>query len=476
MITPYQAASFIAGNYREGSGEYFQVLNKYNNSPLAQIRLAEAEDVESAIASAQDAFPEMQRLSAQHRAALLQRIRDLLEARRAFFIDLIIAEAGKPRAFAATELERSLQTIEAGIREATTFSGEKVPVDLGAGRGRTAYTSRFATGPILAFSPFNFPLNLALHKIVPAFAVGTSLVMKAPPQAPLCLLHLAGLIAEAGAPIGAINILLCNNDLAAKMVQDERFSVFSFTGSSRAGWHLNSIAGKKKVLLELGGNAPLLVDETADIETAAKEAARTAFAYAGQVCISTQRIYVSKPVFEQFKEYLLAETKSIPSGDPNNQTTINGPMIDDASMQRMRSWIDEAVSEGAEILCGGNEIDSATRLFEPTILTNTRPHMKVAAEEIFGPLAILESVENFQEALVAANTTKYGLQCGVFTSNLQRMKDAFAQLQFGGVVINGSPAFRIDSMPYGGIKDSGKGREGVRYAMQEFTEMRLLVF
>ena len=457
------------------SGHDLLVYHKFSNELLARVPQINNQQAEEAIASSINGFQSMRQLDMAARASILENMRRLLNERSTDYIDMLVAEAGKPIAFARLELERCIATIDAGIREVWQTGGEQIGMDAAAGKGKIAFTQRFPIGPILGISPFNFPLNLALHKIVPAIAAGTSMLLKAPPQAPLALLALAGLIAEAGAPAGAVNVMVCDIPVAEKLVKDERFAVLSFTGSAVVGWHLKQIAGKKKVLLELGGNAPALVDDTADLADAAKQIARGAFLYAGQICISTQRIYVVESVFDEFKDILLSETSRIRSGDPMDEYTVNGPMIDANAIQRMQEWIQEAQRSGAEIIAGGQAIDANTRLFAPTVLTKTSPEMKVVSEEIFGPLAILEPVRNLDHAVELANASNYGLQCGVFTQHIDRFKKAFKQLEFGGVIANAAPGFRVDHMPYGGIKESGLGREGVRYAMEEFTELKLAV-
>ncbi len=476
MLT-VQPFPFIANQYMtQESAHELLVYHKYSNELLARVPQINEQLADEAIAAALNGFQELRRWDIAQRADLLSRIRILLEGRQEEYAQLIVAETGKPILFARQELSRSLATIEAGIREIWSFGGEQIPVNAGAGSGKLAFTQRFPTGPILGITPFNFPLNLALHKIIPALAAGTSIVVKAPPQAPLTLLALAGLIAEAGAPSGAVNVVVCDIPIAEKLVTDPRFSVLSFTGSAGVGWHLKKIAGEKKVLLELGGNAPVIIDETADLAEAATQIARGAFLFGGQICISTQRIYVVESVADEFRDLLLSETSRIRSGDPSDEYTVNGPLIDANAIQRMTEWIHEATRSGAEILAGGGLLDGNARIFSPTIITRTTPDMKIVREEIFGPLAILETVRNLEHGVERANSSVYGLQCGVFTSDLNRFKYAFSRLEFGGVIFNAAPGFRVDHMPYGGIKQSGIGREGIRYSMEEFTELKLAVF
>lgn len=476
-MLPAQHFPFIGNQYRtQVSGLDLLVYHKHTNELLARIPQIGLNQVEEAIASTISGFQEMRKLDISERAAILQRIRDLLDERKEDFIQLIVAEAGKPISFARQELERCLLTIDSGIREVWSSNGEQIPMNAGSGKGKIAFTQQFPTGPVLGISPFNFPLNLALHKIVPALAVGTSILLKAPPQAPLSVLGLAGLIAEAGAPAGAVNVIVCDIPVAEKLVSDPRFSVLSFTGSARVGWHLMQIAGNKKVLLELGGNAPVIVDETADLAEAARQIARGAFLFAGQICISTQRIYVVESVADEFRDLLLSETSRIRSGDPSDEYTINGPIIDANTIQRIQEWLQEANRSGAEILAGGNLIDAECRIFSPTILTHTTPEMKLVKEEVFAPIAIFETIRNLEQGVDLANASEYGLQCGVFSNHLERIKYAYQKLEYGAIIINSAPGFRVDQMPYGGIKSSGLGREGIRYAMEAYTEKKLLVF
>jgi acyl-CoA reductase-like NAD-dependent aldehyde dehydrogenase len=468
---------FVSNKYhRESHAAELLVYNKYSKELIARVPQADDTLAEQAIASAIQAFQELQHWSIDKRIQLLQKMHVLLSERSETYIQLIVAEAGKPIEYARQELERSLKTIEAGIRECANSQGETIPMLSDATKDKIAFTNRFALGPILGITPFNFPLNLALHKIVPAIAVGTSIVLKAPPQAPLTLLLFAGLIAEAGAPAGTVNVISCSIPLAEKLVKDERFAVLSFTGSARVGWHLKAIAGQKRVLLELGGNAPAVITESANLKDAANQLARGSFLYAGQICISTQRMYVVESVQDQFRDLLLSETNHIKSGDPMNELCINGPLIDDVSLSRMEEWVSEAKHSGAEIIAGGTILSRENNLYAPTILTKVNPANRIVAEEAFGPVAVLESVRNLDHAIKLANAGKYGLQCGLFTQDANEFKTAFRTLNYGAIIMNSAPGFRVDHMPYGGVKSSGIGREGVKYTMEEFTELRLGIF
>jgi acyl-CoA reductase-like NAD-dependent aldehyde dehydrogenase len=465
---------FVAGKYvRQSQEAQLLVYNKFNRELIASIPQADETLAEQAIASSIQAYQELQNWSPEQRIELLSNIKNLLIERAEIYVHLIVAEAGKPVEYARQEIQRSIKTIEAGIREAGNTLGEVIPMLSAQTRGKIAFTNRFPLGPVLGITPFNFPLNLALHKIVPAIAVGTSIVLKASPQAPLTLLLFAGLIAEAGAPSGAVNVITCDIPLAEKLVKDSRFALLSFTGSARVGWHLKAIAGQKRVLLELGGNAPAIVTASADLKDAAYQLARGSFLYAGQICISTQRIYVEESVNELFTDLLLSETTHIKSGDPTNDLCINGPLIDDAAVLRIEEWITEAKHAGAQLIAGGNILSKENNLFAPSILRNVNPQNRIASEEAFGPVAVLETVRNIDHAIKLANASQYGLQCGVFTHNVDEFKTAYQGLQFAAVLMNSAPGFRVDQMPYGGVKSSGLGREGIKYAMEEYTEMRL---
>jgi acyl-CoA reductase-like NAD-dependent aldehyde dehydrogenase len=477
-VSVTQAANYISGKFlQEGTGKTLTVYHKYTGAPMAEVPMASAEQMELALQAATDAFHIYKGYSAGKRSEILQTIRQRLMDQRERFINLIVAEAGKPRGYAATEIDRCLATLEQGVREATRFDGEMVPMDFANGQGKIAFTRRFPIGPIACISPFNFPLNLALHKIAPALAAGCTLVLKPAPQSPLTALAFAELCHDSGLPEGAVNILMCDINEAQMMVTDERMKMLSFTGSPQIGWHLKNIAGKKKIALELGGNAAVIVDDsTQHIHAAAKMTAIGCFLYAGQICISTQRVYVHESRYDEFVSILLEETAKLVVGDPDRDDCTVGPVIDNHHLHRISGWVNEAVAAGAHVLCGGKILDEAKNLYAPTLLTNTNNSMKVAYEEVFGPVAIVEKVSSFKDAIDRTNDSKFGLQAGVYTNNLEHMKYAHEHLEVGGVIMNSIPGYRIDNMPYGGVKDSGLGREGVRYAMEEMTEPRLLVY
>ncbi|MEM9987180.1 MAG: aldehyde dehydrogenase family protein, partial [Bacteroidota bacterium] len=450
--------------------------DKYHQTLLAEVPMATQSQMEEAIVASSTAFGEMKTWSAEKRFDQLQLLVKGLEDNQEGFAWLITAEAGKPIEYARGEVRRCLITLRRSAEEVLRFGGETIPIDFAAGRGRTALTHRFPIGPIAAIAPFNFPLNLALHKIAPALAVGNSVVIKPSPYTPLTLLAFAKLIEQAGYPEGAVNVVNCDIPVAEMMVRDPRLKMLSFTGSPKVGWHLKDIAGRKKVTLELGGNAAVIVDESADLAQTANLVAQGAYLYAGQVCISTQRIYVLKSIIDQFAPRLIKEIQGLLTGDPGQEQVTVGPVIDENHLLRIDQWVNAAISQGAKLLCGGEILDAKHRLYAPTLLTNTHRDMKVVSEEVFGPVAILESVPTFAAAIRATNDSQYGLQAGVFTNHFDHMKQAHQDLEVGGVMINMVPGFRVDSMPYGGIKASGLGREGIRYAMEDMTEPRLLVY
>lgn len=475
--TRLPSENFIFNQWVPGdSGERLIVLDKYRNEPIAEIELAGEAQLETAISGAVTVFSEFKSWSAGKRSEHLAKLAELLEAKRGFFIDLIVREAGKPLSYATNEFNRSLTTLQTAVSEALRFGGEVVPLDYGAGTGKTAFTRRFPVGIVAGITPFNFPLNLVMHKVAPALAVGCPIIIKPAPQAPLSALALAELIKEAGFPAGACSVITCSNAVAEKLVRDERIAMLSFTGSDKVGWYLKSICGKKKVTLELGGNAAEIIDESADLVGVAKKVAIGSFIYAGQTCISAQRIYVHVAVFNDFVAELIEETHSLVTGDPENSDTLVGPIIDRGHLERIERWVKDAINGGARLLCGGKVLSRENNLYAPTLLTNTAETMSVSCSEVFGPVSIVEKIESFEAGIAHANASKYGLQVGVFTNRMDHFRMAHEQLEVGAVIMNNVPGFRIDSMPYGGVKDSGLGREGIRYAMEEMTEGRLVVY
>lgn len=415
----------------------------------------------------------MRRLSGYARSTLLANAAQALQARQEEFARTMTAEAGKPLTDARREVGRAIQTLSIAGEEAKRIGGEVVPLDWSPGmESYWGVTRRFPIGPILGITPFNFPLNLVVHKVAPALAAGNSILIKPAPQTPLTALLLGDLLLKAGVPPGGLNILPCDNTVAEQLVVDPRFKLLSFTGSAPVGWMLKAKCGKKKVVLELGGNAAVIIEPDADLEYAAQRCVTGGFTYAGQTCISVQRIFVHESVVESFTEQLMTRVRGLATGDPGDERTVVGPLIDAGAAQRIEGWIGEAVAQGARLLSGGSREGSVVR---PTVLSQVTAAMNVSCREVFGPLVTITPYREFEAALNAVNDSDYGLQAGIFTNNIGRIFQAFEQLEVGGVLANEIPTFRADHMPYGGIKDSGIGREGLRYAIEDMTEPKLLV-
>ena len=471
------SANLINGTWTtEGDGTFNTVVDKYHGSKLAGIPHATEGQMEEAIAAAYASRDVLRKMSAGERSAKLEALAALITKHEEELARLIVQEGGKPLGYAKTEIARCITTVRTAAAEALRFGGEVTPLDFGAGAGKKAFTKRFPIGVIAAITPFNFPLNLVLHKVAPAMAVGCPVVLKPAPQAPLSSLVLGRFMEEIGWPKGAFSVLMANVPVSEKLVKDDRVAMLSFTGSDKVGWHLKNICGKKKLALELGGNASVIVDEGVDLAATAKSVAMGANLYAGQTCISTQRIYAVKSVFAQFRDLLVKEFNALQAGDPNDPSVTVGPIIDKTHFQRISTWVEEAVNGGAQILAGGKPVDANRNVYAATLLSGTMKTMKVSCAEVFGPVTIIEEVADFHEAVTCVNDSTYGLQAGVFTPHIAHMKVAHDELEVGGIIMNSVPGFRIDSMPYGGIKDSGLGREGVKYAMEEMSEPRLLVY
>jgi acyl-CoA reductase-like NAD-dependent aldehyde dehydrogenase len=382
-------------------------------------------------------------------------------------------EAGKPIRAARTEVERAIFTFTVAAEESTRIYGEYLPLDWQEyTAGRWGIVRRFPLGPIAGITPFNFPLNLVAHKVAPAIAAGCTMIVKPAPQTPLTALLLAETVQEAGWPDGALNVLPLSNEDAGLLVTDDRLKMLSFTGSAAVGWEMKRRAGKKKVALELGGNGAVMVHHDADLAFAAERCVAGGFAYAGQSCIAVQRILVERSVYGKFTEALLAGVSKLQLGDPLQESTDVGPLIRESDAIRAAEWIQEAVRAGARLLCGGQRQGS---MLAPTVLTGTRPEMKVNCQEIFAPAVTIDPYDDALEAIRRINNSAYGLQAGIFTRDLKLLFNAYEELEVGGLISGDVPTFRIDHMPYGGVKDSGLGREGLRYAIEEMTEPKLLV-
>jgi glyceraldehyde-3-phosphate dehydrogenase (NADP+) len=459
-------------NERRTAAVSATIRSPFDGALVGTHPLGSAADMDAAVAANVEAADPCRRMPAFERAACLRRIAEDLTARREDFAATLAREAGKPISQARLEIDRAIFVFLDGAEEATRIGGEVLPLDVvPAGIARIGLTRRFPLSPIAAITPFNFPVLLAAHKIAPAMACGASLTLKPPPQDPLTTEMLGEVVAASGYPAGGVNVVPCDLPVAQQLVRDERVRMVSFTGSAKAGWAIRAQAGTKRVALELGGNAGVIIEPDADLDRAVDRCAVGGYAYAGQSCISVQRILVHQDVYEDFLRLFVARVGKLKTGDPLDPATEVGPMIDEAAAQRAEAWIAAAVKDGARIEVGGGRKGT---VLEPTVLTRTKPGQQVNCEEVFAPVTTVTPYPNFAEALEVLNATPYGLQAGIFTRDLRRLMQAWDHLDVGGVMGNDIPAFRVDRMPYGGAKASGLGREGVRYAIQEMTEPRLL--
>jgi acyl-CoA reductase-like NAD-dependent aldehyde dehydrogenase len=453
--------------------EKIAVFDKYTGEYIDSVQLATQKELSHQINLSEKAFEITKKISITSKESLLNAIVDVLERNKNELANLIMREAGKPLFYAFNEIERCIRTTQAGLQALDLPETEKLAINLSQTPHNYAATKRFPIGPILGIAPFNFPLNLAMHKIIPCLCSGNTLIIKPSPLAPLTLNYFINELLSPLLPVDNwIQIAHCSDEDAEFMVIDERFKMVSFTGSAAVGWHIKNNCGKKKIALELGGNAAVYVHHDADISTVAEKCAFGAFLYAGQICISTQRIYVEQSIAETFIQKLIEASQKCSSGNPADNP-INGPLISSVHLDRIKTWINEACDQGAKLLCGGYEQNH--NVFAPTLLTQTKKGMKVYDEEVFGPLAIVESVSSVKEAIHRINETRYGLQCGIFTNDKQVINELYDEIDCGGIIVNNIPGFRVDDMPYGGIKDSGLGREGIRYAIEESTELKLLI-
>jgi len=464
---------FLAGRWVE-SPEVLVVHNPSDPStPAGWTYNATEAQYEEAVEAAVAAFEVTRKMPAYERGRILREISAGVAARREELATLIAREAGKPIRDAFVEVDRASFTFRLGAEEAERMTGEVIPLDLlPASKGRLGITRRYPIGPIAAISPFNFPLNLAVHKIAPAIATGNPIILKPPSADPLTMLTVAEIIEAAGVPAGSVSVLPMTRQMGDRMVADPRFKLLTFTGSPSVGWRMKERAGKKKIVLELGGNAGVIVDKSADLDWAVKRCLVGAFAYAGQVCISVQRMFVHEEVWEPFMDRFVAGARALKVGDPLDPTTDLGPMVDAAAAERTQRWVDEAVAMGSTLLLGGA---AEGTFFPPTVLTHVPRSAQVCANEAFAPLVVAFPFRDLDDAIAQVNDSQFGLQAGVFTNDLAGAWRAFGELEVGGVIVNDVPTYRIDHMPYGGVKDSGLGREGLRYAMDDMTEIRIMV-
>jgi len=449
------------------------VTDKFTGEVATRVALADAKTIDAAIAAADAAQHEMARMPAYERQAVLQHCVDRFKERSEELAYALCIEAGKPIKDSRGEVSRLIDTFRIAAEESVRMTGEIQPLDISPrARGYQGMWKRVPIGPCSFISPFNFPLNLAAHKVAPAIAVGCPFVMKPASRTPLGAIIMGEVLAETNLPKGAFSILPASRDGADLFTTDERLKLLSFTGSPDVGWDLKARAGKKKVVLELGGNAAVIIDADADLDDAVERTVFGAFYQSGQSCIGVQRILVHDHVYDAFRDKLVAKTKTLIAGNPHDENTFVGPMIDVKEAFRLDGWIQEAVAKGATLLCGGKREGA---MLEATLLEEVARDTKLNIEEAFGPAAFLIRFSDFGEALDIVNDSKFGLQAGIFTRDLFKALDAWDSLEVGGVVINDVPSYRVDNMPYGGVKDSGLGREGVRFAMEDMTEIRNLV-
>ena len=470
-VTLQERKLLLDGDWIE-TGEWHEVRSPYSGEVVARAPQAGAAHARQAVDAAARALASP--LPAHERAAILDRVAALLRERADEVAQTICAEAGKPMKAARVEADRAVSTFTMAAVEARRLAGDVVPMDASpAGVGKVAYTMRVPIGVVGAITPFNFPLNLVGHKVAPALAAGCPVVLKPAGQTPMSALLLAELEDEAGLPAGWLNVLVGPSaEIGDVLVEDERVRLITFTGSAEVGWKIRERAVRKKVNLELGNATPVVVESDADIEQAATKLAANAFAFAGQSCISVQRIYVQRSAYDDFASRFVSKVESLRVGDPADEETDVGPVIDEGARDRIVSWIEEAKAGGAKVLTGGELVDG---LLRPTVLADVTPEMKVSCLEVFGPLCTVSAYEAPDDAFELANGTEYGLQAGIFTTNIHTALAAAEALEFGGITVNEAPTFRADQMPYGGVKESGNTKEGPHYAVREMTEERLVV-
>jgi acyl-CoA reductase-like NAD-dependent aldehyde dehydrogenase len=468
-----EANPLVIGGRRVTTDAHVDVFAKANGELIGRACLAGPVELEAAIAAAVKAAPAMADLAACDRERSLQSICTQLRTREDEFARLLCREVGKPIRDARGEVARMIDTFHTAAGEAVRQEGAVLALDaLPRGRGLTGFVRRFPVGACAFITPFNFPLNLAAHKIAPAIAAGCSFVLKPASLTPLTTLLLADVLAHAGLPQGAVSIVPAERAAADVLVTDERLKLLSFTGSPSVGWDMKARAGKKKVVLELGGNAACIVEPDWDAADACARIVAGAFGNSGQSCIKTQRVLVHESRYADLSARLIAATRSLQIGDPEDERTQVGPLITERDAMRLEAWIAAAVRGGARVLCGGKRRGP---LLEPTLLENVPSCAEIRCEEAFGPVTVLESYTHFEDALRSVNDSRYGLQAGLFTRDWVLVEQAYKTLEVGGVIVGDVPTFRVDHMPYGGVKDSGSGREGVRWAMEDMTEPRLLV-
>lgn len=450
-----------------------EVTNKYTGECATRVALADAEVIDKAIAAAEQAQGAVTALAPYQRQAILEHCVKRFTERADELAKALCIEAGKPINDAKGEVTRLIDTFKIAAEESVRINGEVVNLEISArAKGYQGMTKKVPIGPCSFISPFNFPLNLAAHKVAPAIAAGCTFVLKPASRTPIGALIIGEVLAETDLPKGAFSILPCSRDGADLFTTDERLKLLSFTGSPDVGWALKAKAGKKPVVLELGGNAACVVDEDADINDAIQRIIIGAYYQSGQSCISVQRLLVHRSIYDEFKQAYVDKVSNLVAGDPASEDTFIGPMISESEAERLQNWIARAKEEGGTILCGGKRKGA---MLEATVMENVPKACDASAEEAFGPLSVLYPFDHFDEALEEVNNSRYGLQAGVFTRDIYKAHQAWNSLEVGGVVIGDVPSWRVDNMPYGGVKDSGLGREGIKYAIEDMTETRLMV-
>lgn len=462
---------YVGGQWKK-SKQILTIKNPYNNEIVFKTFIPTEDDLETAISKAQSAFAETRKLPSYKRAEILLSVNQQLKERKEEVARSITLQSGKPIKDAYFEVERSRNVFNIAAEEAKRINGEYFPLDFMPNSvNRFAIYRRFPLGIIFGISPFNFPLNLISHKVAPAIASGNTIIIKPASSVPITALILADIIDKTNLPKGAFSVLPLPGSAVEKAITDERIKKITFTGSPKVGWQLKAKCGKKKITLELGGNAGVIVDENCNLDYAISRCVVGGFSFAGQVCISVQRIYIQQNIYEKFKKEFIARVKKLKIGNPLNEDTEMSSMINEEEASRVEEWVKEAKQNGAKILCGGKRDGS---LFYPTVFEDATNNMKISCLEVFAPIVTLEPFKNFKDAVAKVNNSIYGLQAGVFTNNVENMFYAYDELEVGGVIINDIPTYRIDHMPYGGIKESGFGREGIKYAIEEMTEGKLL--
>lgn len=464
---------YIAGEWIK-TGDAVEVRSPFDNSLVAVVHRAGPKEIEAAIAKAASAFQVTRKLPVWKRAEALEKISLGIAARREEFAQTIALEAGKPIKTARLEVDRAVFTFKVAAEESKRIYGEVVPLDwLPGTEGREAQVRRVPLGPVAGISPFNFPVNLVAHKVAPALAAGNPIVLRPASQTPVSALKLAEIIHDSGWPAEGFSVVPSTTQTAVPLIEDDRIRLLTFTGSPAVGWSLKSRAGRKRVTLELGGNAGVIVHKDADVAYAAERVVWGAFSYAGQSCISVQRVYVHAEIYDAFLADAVRRVKALKVGDPLDDSTDVGPVIDPSAAERVEAWIAEARDEGAAVLTGGSRRGN---VFQPTVLAELKPTMRVSCQEAFAPLVGLYRYTDIGEAIAAVENSDFGLQAGLFTNDLRIVHQAFEDIDVGGLMVNDVSTFRIDHMPYGGVKHSGFGREGLRYAMEEMSELKLLTY